>query len=592
MDSILSALKNNYLAVIIALIIGLVCIAPHIVFKVSLGSDYQGIYLMQTANELEYLGRMQEIADGHWNLGSVPFFEYKNNPSLMPSSILEILFAGASWLLKISISNLVILSKFFLPALLFLLIYFLIYQITGAAGLLSGKINAITAGLLIVLGYDLIDYRSLWSYFKGINSPGDFLLWTRPINPILGGILIYSFLMLVWHLYQNKNGKYKYILIFCGGLVLAMAITSYFFSWGMILSLVGILGIIALLKKRYDFIKKLFLICLCGFVLASPYFYNIFLASHDISYQESVLRTGLFLGHKPIFNIFLIFSLAIFLILSFFFRNRTKEKIIDKEWWLFSLCLILAGFIAFNQQIITGRAIWPFHFVQYSIPLCITALFVIFYYFKNINKKTNYLWSIIIAVAITASLSFGIYVQASAYKQSYREYKEKQKYADAFNWINKNTEKDCVILSEDRVFLSRAIPAFTHCNVYLSNFTFFLLPTDRLHHNYFTYLRLRGISADGIEGFINDNSNSILLYLYATQTMVKFDFKKYENVLAKMKKDYKKFLTKDFTAELKKYKLDYLVSEKQINADSLNFGDNLKLVYAVDNIFIYQLQTK
>ena len=54
MDFILSALKNNKAAVVLAGLIAIIGIAPHVWFAVSLGSEYRGLYMTQAANELEY----------------------------------------------------------------------------------------------------------------------------------------------------------------------------------------------------------------------------------------------------------------------------------------------------------------------------------------------------------------------------------------------------------------------------------------------------------------------------------------------------------------------------------------------------------
>ena len=578
-----SFLKDHFWAIVVSLGIGLICVAPHVVFRISLGNEYKGIYLAQTSDELAYLSRIQEIADGHWTTGSVPFFEYKNNPPLMPPTALEILIAGINKFFKISVANIVITGKFFLPAIFFVLVYFLVNRLTDKKESTGNKINAIAAGLLVVLGYDLIDYKSLFSFWAGTGTPEYFLLWTRPSNPILGGLLIYSFLLVIWHLYRHRNARPNLGLIFCGGVILALAITSYFFSWAVILSVIGLLATTGLLKKDFRFFKILFFTALIGLILASPYFYNIYLGSKDVSYQESVFRTGLFLTHEPILNIFLIFSLIIFLILSFLLKKISKENIFKEDWWLFSLVLILTGFVAFNQQIITGKTIWPFHFVQYTVPLATTALFALFFNLKNKIEKANGIWVFLIALVIISSLSFGTYTQISVYKKNYGKYKEMQKYAEIFIWINKNTKKDCVILSEDRVFMDQAIPAFTYCNVYFSDFWSFLLPSDRIYHNYLVYMRLKGVSGNAAGDYIKNNTNGILVYLYGTHAMVKFDPMEYEGALDKLENDYKEFLKNDFKTELQKYRIDYLVSEKKINENL-----NLDLIYKDNNFFVYK----
>ena len=95
-------------------------------------------------------------------------------------------------------------SRFLLPAILFILVYFLIYKMTtlsvsppwkegeekspspslkgGGGNILVAKITAITGGILVTLGYDLVDYRTVLGLPRGSAKVGDFLLWSRPVK--------------------------------------------------------------------------------------------------------------------------------------------------------------------------------------------------------------------------------------------------------------------------------------------------------------------------------------------------------------------------------------------------------------------------
>ena len=164
--------KTHKTALLIAAFVGVVYVAPHFLFQWSLGENYRDIPLMQTANEDEYLMRMQEILDGHPSLGSPVFFEYKNEPSLSPP-VGEFLYVLPTIVFGISPVNTLIASRFLLPALLFLLVYALMLRLTGN-GLWQQKLSAIACALLIVLGYDLIDYRTVLSDLYGNKSTGFF----------------------------------------------------------------------------------------------------------------------------------------------------------------------------------------------------------------------------------------------------------------------------------------------------------------------------------------------------------------------------------------------------------------------------------
>lgn len=588
------AQKNNFfkrhkLALIMSFIVGLIALSPHIVFPLQLGKEYKGIYMMQTANETEYLARIKEITDGYWKLGSVPFYEYKDNPPLMAPNVLDFLYAGANYVSGISISNLVIISKFFLPALFFLLIYFFIRQLSRNKEFLSNKISAIGGGLLIVLGYDLVDYGSLFSYIKGINSPSDFLLWTRPINPILGGMLIFGFLLVFWKLYKNETtGRKSKYLIFSAGILFSLAIMSYFFSWGIILSLLAVFGLISLISKNWLLLKKVCLIAFLGILFSAPYLYNIYSAAKNPIYKESAVRTGIFYGRELFLNKFLILALFIFLAASFaVFYARKKEiggSFFKEKWWPVCLAMITCGFIALNQQLATGQTVWPYHFVQYTIPLSIAAIFIALYNFSFYSGFLKKLWMAISFIAIAGSLSFGAYTQAMAYKNNFASYKEKQKYAEVFDWINKNAEKDCVVLTEDKVFLNKFLLIYTNCNVYFSDFNSFMLPNERLYHNYMTFLKLQGVNENNITEYVEKNAQDVAVHFYGAEGL-RFNSASPSFLATKDKfiNDYENFLEEDFMEKLKKYKVDYFLIE---SSKKYSFLKDNPLYYS-DNFSIY-----
>jgi hypothetical protein len=64
-------LRKHWLALVFAVMIGLIYVGPHIAFIISLEDQYRGIPMMQTPNEISYLARIQEILDGHPMLGSL-----------------------------------------------------------------------------------------------------------------------------------------------------------------------------------------------------------------------------------------------------------------------------------------------------------------------------------------------------------------------------------------------------------------------------------------------------------------------------------------------------------------------------------------
>lgn len=593
----LSRLRSHRLALLTAVFIAFIYGLPNIFFIVSLGNEYRDIPMLQTPNEASYLARIQEAVDGHEALGSPFFFEYKDEPPLSPPTG-EWLYALPSLLFGVSPATTLVVSKFILPAILFFLVYLILLRLTGGNGL-PQQLNAIAAGLLVVLGYDLVDYRTILSYLEGTSSPGSFLLWARPVNPILGGIFLFSFLLSILTLLQNANRAKGAIA--AASVFLALMFSAYFFSWGAALSVLAALAIIFFARKEYATAGKLALIVPLGAFLAAPYWYNAWRAAEHPLYENAVLRSGLFLTHYPLLNKLLLAALLVYvLVLVADFLWKQKKGIVSQiaPWHFFTLALLLGGLWAYSQQIITGRTIWPYHFVQYTIPLAMVALLALL--FNIVRVWHRYLWGTLAALAVAASLWLGVYTQVSTYALAKPIYASMQNYAPLFDFLNER-EKDCVVFvnetSPEMSELNTLIPAFTHCNRYSSTELFALIPEERGPNGYFSLLRLRGISSSEIDEYLKTHRSEAAGYLYSNWKGL-FGVKDFPDFsdpllperLAAFPKRYREFLEKDFKTELLRYRLDYILSSVPLGTKTLTELHGLKRVFKQGNLTLYAIE--
>ena len=600
--------KQHYLAFWLAILVGLIYIAPNIFFILSLGNDYQGIPMMQTANEISYLARIREILDGYPALGSPFMFEYKDQWPIAPP-IGEMFYAIPSILFGTSPQNIVIASRFFLPLVLFLLVYFLIYKL-ASSGTFSNKINGIAGALLVTLGYDLADYHIISAFLKdGQALAGNFLLWARPVNPIFGAIFLMSFLLFIWSIVQEKSNKKT---IAGASIFLALMIMSYFFSWGIAVSVLAVLILIYFLKRNYSAVKNLIVVIFFGVIFASPYWYISWQASKSSWYEDSLLRSGLFYTHYPLLNKLMLAVLAVFVAAVLFYALKYSDKAAAlryrifgslQDWHWFCLALVLGSLWAYSQQIITGRTVWPYHFVQYSIPLAIIVLMVLFY--NIFRKESVWLWRAGIFAVVSASLSFGIYTQASVYKSGvYEYYRYLQSYAPLFDELNRK-EKDCVVLvredGPESKMLNVMIPAFTHCNRYSSTEAPSLMPNERSSHSYLVALRLKGVEAGAIDEYLQTNkreargylfSNWLGVFDYPAKDFPDFSDSLLEQRLKEFPKAYRQFMARDFKAELEKYRLDYILSVEPLLESIVGQLGDVELIFNLDNMFLYELVSK
>lgn len=563
--------------------------------------------MMQTDNEDTYLSRIHEILDGYYAVGSFSFFEYKNQPPLSPPGG-EFFYALPSMVFGISLVNILIISRFILPVILFLLVYILIRRLTVGLPGFFNKINAIAGALWVTLGYNLIDWRNIFNFLTGRQDilAGSFLVWSRPVNPILGAIFLFSFLLLLWALWHKT--RYRKTGIIFAGLFLTLMIASYFFSWGMALSIWGVLTVIALAKKEWLVIKSFIGVLLSALIFSSPYWYMSWQASQSPWYADSVLRSGLFYTHYPLLNKLILAVLALYLVLvgwSWFIKNRPfsfslgyLRKFFEslEAWHWFCLSFILGALLAYSQQIITGITIWPYHFSQYSIPLAMVVVMALL--FNIIKEKSIYLWASAAGLIIMAALFYGVYIQASVYQNNFSYYATVQPYAEVFNWLNQQP-KDCVVLvrqdAEEIIRLNTLIPALTHCNNLVSiDGVFSLMPNDRLLFNYLIFLRINNIKPEKIDSYLAKNKNEAESYLFSNWQGLHHakDFpdvsdKLLEERIKKFPQDYREFYAKDFKKELSLYRLDYILSAGPLAEEVFKQLTGLKLVFNKNNLFIY-----
>lgn len=580
---------RHWLALAGALLAGLISIAPQILTIKALGKEYQGIPFFYADDNVYYAAKIREILDGHGWAGSPYFYEYKEAKSLVwPMG--EWFYAGPALVFNLSVPTVILLAKFLLPAVLFFLIYLLAGCLTGEKGTFKHKINALAGGFLVALGYDLIDIKTAWGLISGQIHSANTLIWTRPVNPIIGALLFFIFLLLLWSII--KSGRR--FLFLPAGLISALMI-GYFFSWSLALALVGVLLIIFFIKKEYKTVKALLAAAIISFLASLPYWYNLwqtFSSSRAGSSEQSARLYGLLLTHQPVLNKVLLASLLIFLPCFFYeyWQKKRQEQEMEKWWW-FCLALLLAGLAVLNQQIITGRTIWYPHFVQYTIPAAMIALLVLFYNF--IRPRLPRIWLAGILVIIIASLSFGL-AAARTYAYGLEDMKSLQRYGSVLSWLNRKAESDCVVLvNEPGMDLGTLLPAYTPCNVYASAWNFLsALPRARINHNFLVWIRLQGIAPAEIENFLRNHPTDLRdQYADNWQDILlnRFDQDWLEAKVRETAAAYTEFSKKDFTGELKQYRLDYIVSEGELGSEIKLLLPNLEFIGNFNGLFLYKI---
>lgn len=582
-----TVLVRHRLAFLCACLAGVIGIYPQLGFIFSLGEDYRGVFFQQAANEDGYMSIMREIQDGHLKAASVPFYEYKDAYPLLPPTV-PFIYAALSTLTGLSLSTILVISKFIQPVFLFLVVYALALTLLSGEDGIRKQIAAITLGVLIVLGFDLVDYRSWLGFFRGEPPRGLFLIWTRTVNPFSGAVFLFGFLIALWRLWTGAAQRGAVII---AAALLALMMASYFFSWTLAVAIVAVCAFIALLREKWALFRRLLFIPLLGFVLSLPYWIMMFQASALQFYAEAATRIGLSVGHAPHWNKFLIAVTLFFALASLWhFWYRKKEDCLP-DWWWFALALLGAGFLAYNQQVITGREIWYYHYVFYTIPIGYLVVTLIFWQF--VRPSAPALWTLFSGGVVIASAVFAFYIQASMLEKNYTYYADQQKYAALFDFLNTHAPKDCVVFANQReIELSTLITAYTHCNTYFSGERHVIAPPERFVHNYLSLLRLRGVEAAEIDEYLSENVSEAKAYLHYTITYtLGFSDPKLDAEIVGLPLRYKAFMRKDFYEELQKYRVDYIFTETPLSP-AVRASLPLESVFEEGGLVLYALRPK
>ncbi len=301
----------------------------------------------------------------------------------------------------------------------------------------------------------------------------------------------------------------------------------YFFSCTFLLALNAVFLAGFLLLKDWDIVKKMSCAIGSGLVLALPVFLHYFTLAHHPYYQLWRENSQIVFSRTPVISVAGIATALLFLVFLY------QRKITSRIYFLGGL--LLTTFVVLNQQILTGILVQEGHYHwYYNTPIYFLALFVIGKEFSSgLNRKI--VTAALVFVSAVASF-VGIFIQYSSYRYQAPQRTAEQRYAAVFDWLNTNTKKDSVVLANEK--LSTLIPVYTSNNVVWAPYApYHLVSPER--------------------------------------TTFTTDF-----LLS----------SKDFSKDIARYRVDYVVWDKQNNPEwDMSARPSLELLRNENNLFIYKI---
>lgn len=586
-------IKIHKWALLFALFIGIIVAFPQFYFPYDHADTYKGIYIANTDNEVGYLGRIGEVRDGHPLLGSINFKDGKDNPYIQ-SPLGENIIARLGGILFLNLNGTILLARFLFAFLGFLAVYGFVFLLS------KEKLTAISAATAVCLAKSLISRGGLIALLKGGAPTVHFVDFYRPVHPMVSFLFFFSFLLFFWlFLYPERAGRVeglarkRWVFGVISTLILGSSFYLYPYTWSFIYAFLGALCLIFLFQKKWQDIKRLILMGLGGVVIAIPYFLNIYRSFLHPYFTEVNVRFGLTETHQIILG-FLVPS--IFVLFLLFFPKEGRNR------YIFSLALLTAPFIVLNQQLITGKEFHSGHYHWFfNQPLAIIFLVTMLLYqlkfwqqklklFKNINIS-----KITACLIIGASFYTGIVIQAASYKETKPQILEDQRSGPIVEWLNKNANKDEVVLSD--IHQSDIVSIYTSLNQFyaFSSPYYFSASNERVLNALFLSYRLDGLKGEDAQALFLQNPYRYIISKTVFGVYYRDTFGSAEaipdEILNSFVKKYQDFLLIPLDRFLKMDDVKYVVWDTknypQWRLDQYGF---LSKVYETGDFKIYQIK--
>ena len=539
-------LKRHWQILSLSIVIGLLFIYPHIYLRTFDSAHFMGVDVLGSDAESHYVARIQEVYDGHQALGQTFLWEGKDLPYLGPPfEEAAVAYMGkALWMNSVQVN---IFAKFLFGLLLSLVIYFFVLE------LFSDRLLALSATAFILLGSVLTSLPDIRSLLSPEVKNFEFLRYARPINPLISSLVMFGYLLAFLRHQRSRSKTY----FAASGILLGLSFYAYVYIWTYLLVMNGLLLLWYAARKNLTLCRDTALITALSLVIALPYLMSAYSMSHHPFYQGVFERQGFFRTHMPILSQFGLLGL-----LAIVFSFLKKSPAITA----YGVIAFVASLVAINHQVLTGINIQNDHYHWYVVtPLAsVFILTSLYFYVGKISgmKAQKALSTFLIAVFLFT----GFFVQYRSYGAMRDETLRNQRLAPVLDWLKKNVPAESVIFSS-RLF-SDLIPVYTPFNVYYSSYApYYLISDERLLTGYFLQVLFEGVSEKDAREYFMSHKDSVaanlfmLKYRYTNGCSACFP----DTLLTELTEKYKNFLNEGVQIRTRKYRLDYIVWDKETN---------------------------
>jgi len=354
-----------------ALFIALLATYPQLHLLVELGSSAQGAYAYFDTDEVAYSAYLQALIDGRPRRND-PFSCSDLAGKQLSESLFSVQFltpyflAVPARLFGLSATTVFILLMPLVGATTALALFWLLAQITNDNKLAAVGVIVVLCLATMASGQGLIralaGFKPLWSYMP----------FLRRYTPAVGFPFFFLMFSMLWRAIRIPDRKYIWRALGTG-LIISFLVYSYFYLWTAALAWLGCVAIVWLIVRPEGWQRCLWSVVIAGGVsILAIIPYLILLSNRAVNTdQVTILESTRSLDLIQPSELVAICVLIICGLLKW------KRKLASDGTVLFAISLLILPFAVFNQQLISGFSMQPFHYEEFVTSYCVLIAILI-----------------------------------------------------------------------------------------------------------------------------------------------------------------------------------------------------------------------
>lgn len=502
----------------VAIPITFLSLLPQLHLWYARGSQWQGAYATVDGDEFLYSAYINALIDGRPRRND-PFTGRDDNPKApLPESTFSIQFipplviAGFARVLGFSASSVFILLIGAAGFMASVSVFWFLLTVTC-----DNRIAAVGTLFVLCLGGMAAGQGLLGVLLKtDVSSVG--FPFLRRYQPAAGFSLFFVFCTLVWRALVLENPRRARLYSAFAGLALGVLIFSYLYLWTAAAAWVvccGLLWLYLRLAERRRTLEVLAILWGLALFALVPYLYLLTHRAGTLDETQTLIST-----HWPdVFRIpEIIGALVLVLLAGGVLRGKLKT---NSQATILTASLALLPFILFNQQVMTGRSIQPFHFENFIANYAVlVSLVIAVTLFKRPLPSRAFLW-----IAVFCFLWGGMEVALPARARAGADFANDEMVPvllrlkalslqdGTFSDLRSKGKTPTLVFSP-QIEVLRFLPTWTAQGVMVGLGGLDFGSATQKDQKVFTYLYFSGVNQTKFRDLLHDRTNNLFLNYY------------------------------------------------------------------------------